>query len=672
MSVTNRKSSKIISFAVATLMLFTCFIIAPDYVSADGQSQPIKEPYKNGDSIGNAVFYILEDVDSNGKYNNGDKIYYFSEDEIKKYDETVKYSFDNHSAGENVDVKGAKLTSLLCNLSGSAVGLKTSGAGFEANDGMDKWLIQYLEYDGFHIASSGYKDTVKELYDTEENSSTYPGPAETIIGWCGKTTYDRPDANNVNDKDYVSFSEYTREASPLRGYRQTTSANASVLKMLMGVVISNPSVKAGGSAVKGPGYTVEHYNDKSANTSSFKVDDDFNVMGLVEGMDWAVKAPNLSWATLKEEGVQETDFDAATNSIKITVGSGSNTKVRFNYTENEYFSIDYNGASKKSFVRSDFTDNSVEYPRSKSYTYYGYNKPMYVRYQGVWLDEYFEAGTSDKIYLVTKDGTTKDITDTAKNYFIAYYYSQSKSATNISNGKRVPLNYSYAVLVDTKSAPVEYSSNGSDFTAKSGKSATEYYNAKVVIANISAPTTINASSTAYNSATVNWDKVNDANGYELFRSVNGGDYSQISSITNNSTTTFTDNTLSPGLTYSYKVQAYKNVGGVKVSSPFSTTVSVKSKLNASKITKIKKSGKTSAKVTYKKVAGADGYQIVYGTNKKITKNKKTVTVKKGSTTKKTIKKLKKGKKYYVKVRAYKKVNGQNVYGAFSKVKSFRR
>lgn len=70
------------------------------------------------------------------------------------------------------------------------------------------------------------------------------------------------------------------------------------------------------------------------------------------------------------------------------------------------------------------------------------------------------------------------------------------------------------------------------------------------------------------------------------------------------------------------------------------------------------------KVTFKKVAGAKGYEVLYATNKNFKKSKK-VTVK---APKATLKKLKKGKKYFVKVRAYKLNSAsQKVYGAYSKV-----
>lgn len=68
----------------------------------------------------------------------------------------------------------------------------------------------------------------------------------------------------------------------------------------------------------------------------------------------------------------------------------------------------------------------------------------------------------------------------------------------------------------------------------------------------------------------------------------------------------------------------------------------------------------------KKVSGAKGYEMVYATNKKFTKSKKTVRF---TAITKTVKNLKKGKTYYVKVRAYKlDSTNSRVYGSYSSVK----
>ena len=84
-----------------------------------------------------------------------------------------------------------------------------------------------------------------------------------------------------------------------------------------------------------------------------------------------------------------------------------------------------------------------------------------------------------------------------------------------------------------------------------------------------------------------------------------------------------------------------------------------------------KAAKKAISVTWKKVGGVKGYQIQIATDKKFKKNKKTVTVKKQKTTKTTVKKLKAKKKYYVRVRTYKIVNGKKVYSSWSKVKSVK-
>lgn len=92
-----------------------------------------------------------------------------------------------------------------------------------------------------------------------------------------------------------------------------------------------------------------------------------------------------------------------------------------------------------------------------------------------------------------------------------------------------------------------------------------------------------------------------------------------------------------------------------------------------KKTSIKKlsKGKKKFTVTWAKVSGVKGYQIQYSTDKKFKKNNKSVTVTKQKTTKATVKKLKSKKKYYVRVRTYKTVNGKKIYSSWSKVKSVK-
>ena len=113
------------------------------------------------------------------------------------------------------------------------------------------------------------------------------------------------------------------------------------------------------------------------------------------------------------------------------------------------------------------------------------------------------------------------------------------------------------------------------------------------------------------------------------------------------------------------VQKCKNCGEVikttKTTAPAKTTA----KLSSAK--------KTSLKVTWKKVSGASAYQIQYATASSF-KGAKTVKVSSKSASK-TLTKLKKNKKYYVRVRSYKtvKVNNKstNLYSDWSAKKSLK-
>lgn len=67
----------------------------------------------------------------------------------------------------------------------------------------------------------------------------------------------------------------------------------------------------------------------------------------------------------------------------------------------------------------------------------------------------------------------------------------------------------------------------------------------------------------------------------------------------------------------------------------------------------------------------DGYQLQYAADKKFKKSKKTVTVKGRKKSKKTVKKLKSKRKYFVRVRTYKLVNGKKVYSKWSKAKAVK-
>ena len=88
----------------------------------------------------------------------------------------------------------------------------------------------------------------------------------------------------------------------------------------------------------------------------------------------------------------------------------------------------------------------------------------------------------------------------------------------------------------------------------------------------------------------------------------------------------------------------------------------------SKLTADKKQFKATWKVQKTETTG---YQVQYSTNKNFKTGNKTVKITKNKTNSSTVKKLKAKKKYYVRIRTYKTVNGKKIYSDWSKAKNVK-
>ena len=98
-----------------------------------------------------------------------------------------------------------------------------------------------------------------------------------------------------------------------------------------------------------------------------------------------------------------------------------------------------------------------------------------------------------------------------------------------------------------------------------------------------------------------------------------------------------------------------------------TKVSVKT----TKLKSVKNAKGKKMTIKWVKNTAGNGYQIQYSTSKKFAKGNKTKTISKNKTTSYTIKKLKKKKTYYVRIRTYKKVSGKTYYSGWSSVKKVK-
>ena len=119
----------------------------------------------------------------------------------------------------------------------------------------------------------------------------------------------------------------------------------------------------------------------------------------------------------------------------------------------------------------------------------------------------------------------------------------------------------------------------------------------------------------------------------------------------------------------YALTAYFRFAGGKTSlyDMSDTGDATPAALTKAKIVSVKAVSEKGIKITWNKVRTAKGYQIKYSTKKNMTAAK---TVTSGTLSKK-ITKLRSGKRYYFKVRAYKTADGSRIYGGWSSIKSVK-
>ena len=162
-----------------------------------------------------------------------------------------------------------------------------------------------------------------------------------------------------------------------------------------------------------------------------------------------------------------------------------------------------------------------------------------------------------------------------------------------------------------------------------------------------------------------WKKFSDATGYVVYRKNSGSkSWKKIKIVKGASKNTYTDSTVKSkhGTVYSYRIESYKSVNGQTAKA-----VSKEKKiLRLTAPTKLKIANQKGRKlsVTWKKQKKISGYQIQYSTGKTFAKGTKMTNIVKSSD-KAVIKKLKKGKTYYVRIRSYQKSGSKKTYSAWS-------
>lgn len=266
---------------------------------------------------------------------------------------------------------------------------------------------------------------------------------------------------------------------------------------------------------------------------------------------------------------------------------------------------------------------------------------------------------------VTKEYTIKPITFNSKNLSVTfdktslvYYDSAVHPVMYVSfNGQPLLQDVDYKVTYSKNNAPGRATVKITGIGNFAGSVSKTF---------IILPQKVNSVSIAKNSATtatVSWGKVDKVSGYEILK-YDANKNSFVHAVyASADSTSYKFTKLQNSALHSYVVKAYKTIDGDKYFGEQSDSVSVFIKPAKAQLTSVTLKNST-LNVEWKKL-DCTGYEIIYTTDRKFKKGLKTVKIKNSNTTKKAIKKLKKGKKYYVKVRAYAVNNGEKLYGSKS-------
>lgn len=179
---------------------------------------------------------------------------------------------------------------------------------------------------------------------------------------------------------------------------------------------------------------------------------------------------------------------------------------------------------------------------------------------------------------------------TGKTTFAGYYTVNMPSTVKLDEGDtfavvitfddETSMDYSY--IYSATAGITSVSHNNESYYAPSGKLVDMYetylkkYSINMCIKaftskvsdKLSVPQITKAESTDNNGARLEWQNIDGAEGYELFRSTEkNGTYNMLGSFTDNS---YVDNSVRCGKKYYYKVRAYKTFSGERIYSDYST------------------------------------------------------------------------------------------------------
>lgn len=239
--------------------------------------------------------------------------------------------------------------------------------------------------------------------------------------------------------------------------------------------------------------------------------------------------------------------------------------------------------------------------------------------------------------------------------YIVYRYDTSKK----SWGKIATIR-SNSYTAKKLNSGTEYKFAVKAYKTVRGKTVTSAsYPQVTVVTNPAVVSGFKASTVSASAVKLTWNKVSNADGYVVYKYDNAQKTWVRVAKTIVNINTYTVSNLSSYTSYKFAVKAYKTANGKEIMSESFPQLTVTTKLAAVKDLKFSSVSESSIKLTWSKVLNAQGY-VVY----KYDSSKKTwVRVTKTSTAVNayTIDKLNTGTTYSFAVKAYKTVNGKEIF-----------
>lgn len=241
-------------------------------------------------------------------------------------------------------------------------------------------------------------------------------------------------------------------------------------------------------------------------------------------------------------------------------------------------------------------------------------------------------------------------------------YRREAGAKSWSKGKLAELNSDKRSYVDkTAEEGKTYF-----YTVRTEASTPDVYSYDPVglgITRLTCPALSHMSTTGAGFFKVSWEPVNGAEAYRIYRMTNDTEWERVAEIPAEKLN-WTDKTTENGNFYTYTVRAVSAASGILRLSTYDPRGLTSFYMTRQVIKSMESKEEGHLKVRWTKNTAASGYQLEYSTKSDF-RSVNTIPIEKNSASSSTLKSLKSGKKYYVRIRSYANINDDIFYSRWS-------